>query len=72
MISPNVITFFAIFFFSSKYISYLSLSYLFLIEAVNFTASSVSALISSNFPAFTRSPFTIQLPPQAMILSQLK
>src|SRR5699024_11894728 len=32
----------------------------------------VIALILSNSPAFTRSPFTIQLPPHAKILSQLK
>ena len=42
----------------------------FLMESASFFASAVSSLILSNSPAFTRSPFTIQLPPQQRILSQ--
>ena len=39
----------------------------FRIESTSFRASAVSSLILSNSPAFTRSPFTIQLPPQQML-----
>ena len=42
----------------------------FLMESASFLASAVSSFILSNSPAFTRSPFTIQLPPQQRILSQ--
>ena len=42
----------------------------FRIDSTRFLASAVSSLILSNAPAFTRSPFTIQLPPQHIILSK--
>ena len=44
--------------------------YYFRMESASFLASAVSSLILSNAPAFTRSPLTIQLPPQQRILSQ--
>lgn len=37
---------------------------------MSFLASADSSLILPKSPAFTRSPFTIQLPPQQRILSQ--
>ena len=42
----------------------------FRMESTSFRASAVSSLILSNSPLFTSSPFTIQLPPQHIILSK--
>ena len=42
----------------------------FRIVSTSFLVSADSPLILPKFPAFTRSPFTIQLPPQQRILSQ--
>ena len=50
---------------------FLPFSY-FRISAASFTASAVRRSISPNFPSATRSPFTIQLPPQAATALQPK